>query len=188
MSDYTVIDDITDTLLAVLRANTGGLIAPDHISARSPADVGTDDLPLLSLFLYQAGENKYLKNQDMQVIDAARLRYPPLSLQLFYLLSAHARQPETEQRLMGRAMQILYDCSNISGSLLQGSLAGTSEELVVVINPLTIDDMNKLWSLFGSKAYKLSVGYQISTAMIDSTREQASQRVIQQTVQYTVLE
>lgn len=187
MSEYTIIDDVTDTLLAVLRANTNGLIAPDHISGRSPADVGTEDLPLLSLFLYQAGENKHLKNQDMQVIDAVTMRYPPLSLQLFYLLSAHARQPETEQRLIGRAMQILYDYSNINGSILQGSLAGTSEEIIVVINPLTIDDMNKLWSLFGSKPYKLSVGYQVSTALIDSTRERAGERVIHQTVQYTVL-
>ena len=143
MSDYTVIDDITDTLLAVLRVSTNGLIAPDHISARSPADVGADDLPLLSLFLYQAEENKHLRNLDMQVVDAAGLRYPPLALHLFYLLSAHARQPETELRLIGRAMQILYDNSTISGSLLQGSLAGTSEELSIVTNLLTIEDLNK---------------------------------------------
>lgn len=186
MSDYTIIDDITDTLLAVLRENTNGLIAPDHITARSPADVGTEDLPQLSFFLYQADENRHRKNQDPVEVDAATRRHPPLALQLHYLLSAHAGLPETEQRLMGRAMQILYDYGSISGSMLQGSLSGKAEELQVAIHPLSIEDLNKLWSLFGSKPYKLSVGYRVQTAEVDSLREETSERVISRTVRYTV--
>ena len=180
MGSYTVIDDITDTLVGLLRANMSDLIASDHISARSPADVTTEDLPQLSLFLYQVAENKQLKNQDPEFIDETRQRYPPLALQLFYMLSAHARTPEAEFLLTGRAMQVFYDHSVISGSVLKGTLAGSGEELVVAINALSIDDLNKLWSLFGNKSYKLSVGYQVSTALIDSMREEMTGRVIEQ--------
>jgi hypothetical protein len=87
---------------------------------------------------------------------------------------------------MGRAMQILYDSSVLSGSNLQGSLAGSSEELIVRLHPLSLDDLNKLWSLFGGKPYKMAVGYQVSSALIDSGREQAGQRVVQKTVNYQI--
>jgi Pvc16 N-terminal domain len=186
MSEYTVIDDISSTLLNLLRANTSALISSDHITSGSPADVQEDTSPRLSLFLYHIGENKYLKNQDMQAGTPGKLRYPALPLNLFYLLTAYGQTRETEQQIIGRAMQIFYDHAVIGGSLLQGSLAGTYEEIIVAFNPLTIDDMNKLWSMFGSKPYRLSVTYQVSTALIDATRERTEDRVIQRTVVYNV--
>lgn len=184
MSEYTVIDDITSTLIGLLRTNTGGLIASDHISAGSPADIVEDTQPRLSLFLYHIGENQHLKNQAMQADDSGKLRYPPLPLNLFYLLTAYAQTRETEQQLIGRAMQILYDNAVIRGSHLHGSLAGTFEEVIVHFHPLSIDDMNKLWSMFGSMPYRLSVTYQVSTAFIDSMRERVGDRVIRHEVSH----
>jgi len=186
MSEYTAIDDITNTVLNLLKANTSGLIQQDHISAASPADISDDTSPRLSFFLYQIHENKHLKNQGMQETDAGTLRYPPLSLDLHYLLTGYASSRETEQQILGRAMQILYDNANIRGSLLQGSLSGTHEEVVVVMHPIPLEDMNKLWSMFGSKPYRLSLTYLVSTALIDSTRERFGDRVIQRTLSYRV--
>ena len=186
MSDYTIIDDITDTLLAVLQANMSGQIAQDHISAASPADITDDTSPRLSLFLYQIHENKHLKNLGMQETNTGTLRYPPLSLNLYYLLTAYASSRDTEHQIVGRAVQILYDNAIIRGSLLQGSLSGTFEELIVVMHTLPLDDLNKLWSMFGSKPYRLSVTYQVSTALVDSTRERAGDRVIQRAINYSV--
>ena len=186
MSDYTVIDDITNTILNLIKANTGGLLQPGSITASSPADISDDTTPLLSLFLYQVNENKHLKNLGMEEANTGALRYPPLSLNLYYLLTAYASSRGTEHQVMGRAMQILYDTAVIRGSLLQGSLASTFEELVVVMHPIPLEDMNKLWSMFVSKPYRLSMTYQVSTALIDSTRERAGERVIHQAVQYAV--
>jgi len=56
----------------------------------------------------------------------------------------------------------------------------------VTFNPISIEDMNKLWSMLGSKPYRLSVTYQVSTALIDSTRQRIDDRVIQRTVAYSV--
>ncbi len=186
MSEYTVIDDVTNTLLNVIKANTGGLIQQDRITAASPADISDDTSPLLSIFLYEVSENKHLKNQGMQETNTGTLRYPPLSLNLYYLLTAYASSRETEHQILGRAMQILYDNSVIQGSLLQGSLAGRFEEIVLVLHPIPIEDMNKLWSMFGSKPYRLSITYRASTALIDSTRERSGERVIQRSLNYSV--
>ncbi len=186
MSEYTVIYDITNTILNLIKTNTGGLLQQDHITAASPADISEDNQPHLSLFLYQVNENKHLKNQGMQETNTGALQYPPLPLNLYYLMTAYASSRETEHQILGKAMQILYDNTVIRGSLLQGSLAGTFEEIVLVMHPIPIEDMNKLWSMFSSKPYRLSVTYQVSTALIDSTRERSGDRVIQRSLTYSV--
>jgi len=186
MSEYTVIGDVTNTILSLFKNNTGGLLPQDRITAASPADISDDTQPLLSCFLYQVNENPHLKNQGMLDTSAGALRYPPLSLNVYYLLTAYASSRETEHQILGRAMQILHDNAIIRGSLLQGSLARTFEELVVAINAISLDDMNKLWSLFGGKPYRVSVTYRVSTALIDSTRERSAGRVIERTLSHTV--
>jgi hypothetical protein len=188
MSAYTVIDDIANTMINLIRTNTEGLIQPDQISSASPADITEDNPPRLSLFLYQIGENRFLKNQGMQQIDPKQSRFPPLSLNLYYLLTAYALTRTTEQQIIGRVMQIFHDNSVIRGSLLKGSLSGTTEEISVALNPLNMDEMNKLWSMFGARSYRLSVTYQVSPALIDSTRITASNRVIERYLNVTVEE
>ena len=186
MSEYTVIGDVTNTILTLFKNNTGGLLPQDRITAASPADVSDDTQPLLSFFLYQVTENASLKNEPMFETNSGTLRYPPLALNLYFLMTAYASSRETEHQILGRAMQILHDNATIRGSLLQGSLASSFEEVVVAIHALTLDDMNKLWSLFSSKPYRLSVTYRVSTALIDSTRERAAGRVLQRSLGHTV--
>lgn len=186
MSEYTVIGDVTNTILSLFKNNTGGLLAQDRITAASPADISDDTQPLLSFFLYQVNENPHLKNEGMLDTSAGTLRYPPLSLNVYYLLTAYASSRETEHQILGRAMQILHDNAIIRGSLLQGSLARTFEELMVTIQPISLDEMNKLWSLFNGKPYRVSVTYRVSTALIDSTRERSAGRVVARTLSHTV--
>jgi hypothetical protein len=186
MSEYTVIGDVTSTILALFKNNTSGLLPQDRITAASPADISDDTQPLLSFFLYQINENAHLKNENMLEMSSGAQRYPPLALNLYYLMTAYASARETEHQIIGRAMQILHDNAVIRGSLLQGSLASTFEEVIVAINMLSLDDMNKLWSLFSSKPYRLSVTYRVSTALIDSTRERVVGRVLERSIGHTV--
>lgn len=82
MSEYSVIQDISNTLLNLLRNNIGGLVSPDHITLDSPADIKEDTSPWLSLYLYQIVENHHLKNQTMKYRDAGKLQSPPSSVSL----------------------------------------------------------------------------------------------------------
>ena len=66
MSDYTVIADVGETLVDLLKDNMQNLITPASIILSSPGETEAQDNPRLSLFLYQIVENAYLKNQDMQ--------------------------------------------------------------------------------------------------------------------------
>ncbi|HEX3034026.1 MAG TPA: DUF4255 domain-containing protein [Thermodesulfobacteriota bacterium] len=185
MADYTAIADVGETLITLLRDNMSDLIpSPDSIVLLSPADV-EDQSIRLTLFLYSVIENPHLKNQEMRNISPTQLGYPPLTLDLYYLLTAYAstaipdRTERTleEHRILGRAMRIFYDNTILGGTILKGSLAGTDEEIRVVFNPMSLDDVNKIWTTFQELPYRLSVSYLVTPVRVDSIRSVSTQRV-----------
>lgn len=187
MSNYSVINDISNTLLTLLKSNMNGLVSSQHITLLSPAAVaGEEKSPKLFLYLYNISEDEHLKNLAMQQIDSERLQGPPLPLNLFYLLTPYASDHQGELQILGRAMQIFHDNSIVRGSLLQGSLSGTFEEIAILLQQMSLEDMNKLWSMFGGKPYKLSVSYKVSPALIDSEKEIEVHRVVENTFKYNM--
>ncbi|UCF94906.1 MAG: DUF4255 domain-containing protein [Desulfobacterales bacterium] len=187
MSGYSAIYDISATLLELLKAHMDNLVAQDRISLSSPAELQQDTTPRLGLFLYQVIENHHLKNSELTAMAADRLRFPPLALDAFYLLTAYAQTRESEHQILGRAMQIFYDYAIIRGSLLRGGLAGSAEEIKIGLHTLSLDDINKLWNTFGNRPYKLSMAYRVSLALIESTRETVAARTTERVGRYGTL-
>jgi hypothetical protein len=75
-------------------------------------------------------------------------------------------------------MQIFHDNSILRGSALHENLVG--EELKLILNQLSVDDLNKLWNVISkSKTYKLSVCYEVTPVGIESMREREVTRVIE---------
>lgn len=194
MGDYRAVADMGETLITLLRDNMSDLINPDSIVLLSPAEVEDQNIRL-TLFLYNIMENPHLKNQEMRNLSPTQLGYPPLTLDLYYLLTAYAsaqipdRTERTleEHRILGRAMRILYDNAILSGTILQGSMAGTSEELRVVLNAISLDDLTKIWSAFQEVGYRLSVSYLVTPANIDSTRDVSMQRVVSKEMNHSFM-
>ncbi|HWP92886.1 MAG TPA: DUF4255 domain-containing protein [Thermodesulfobacteriota bacterium] len=194
MGDYRAIADVGETLITLLRDNMSDLVNPNSIVLLSPAEV-EDQSIRLTLFLYNIMENPHLKNQEMRNISPTELGYPPLTLDLYYLLTAYASTQipdKTEQtleqhRILGRAMRIFYDNAILSGTTLQGSLEGTSDELRIVLNPISLDDLTKIWSAFQEVGYRLSVSYLVTPTNIDSTRDMSMQRVVSKEMNYSFM-
>jgi hypothetical protein len=74
-------------------------------------------------------------------------------------------------------MQIFYDNAILKGSALQDILKDTAEELRVIFNPVSMEDINKLWSAF-MRPYRLAVSYEVKVIYIDSERETGGERVL----------
>ncbi len=55
----------------------------------SPGEIEENDDVRLSLFLYQVLENVHLKNQEMQIKDPTTLTFPPIALDLYYMLTSY---------------------------------------------------------------------------------------------------
>lgn len=184
MSEYSVIADISQTLIELLKAGMNNLVSQDRISLASPAEIQQDATPRLGLFLYQVIENSFLKNCRPQAVSATRLREAPLAVDVFFLLTAYAQAREIEHQILGRAVQIFNDHPILRGSFLRGTLAGSDEEVRIAFHALSIDDTNKLWNMFGNRPYKLSVAYHVSLALIDSSREIAVDRTLERNSRY----
>ena len=190
MSDYTVLADVGESLVGVLwqeiqvDPQVNALIDNENrISLESPADlVGNDDVRL-SIYLYRLVEDASTKNRFAVQGNGAQLRKPPLSLDLFYLVTPLVGAPREQQIVLGKVMQVLYDRAILEGPDLVGSLAGSGQELRVILNPVTLEETARVWQAL-EMSYRLSVCYTVRVAFVDSTREQYLQPVLQKTSRY----
>jgi hypothetical protein len=186
MSGYAVIKDVGETLRELLKAGMRGdsVLAPiidieTLVTLEGPPSLIKDTQPEvnhLSVFLYRVIEDGDMKNRRPERVDANMLKPPPLSLDLFYLLTPLTSKPENDHLLLGKAMQILYDNCVVKGSSLQGVLGDTAEELRIILNPISIEDISKIWSAF-MRPYHLSVSYEVKVVYVDSQGEQAGEPV-----------
>lgn len=179
MSD-TAIADVGDTLRNLLIKGLQNIDSNDIVLG-SPGEINDGDSARISLFLYQILENVHMKNQEMQRINSSKDKYPPLTLDLFYMLTSHPsaqnnnRTDRTldEHRILGRAMQIFNEKSILTGSDLSGNLDKT-KELHLTFNSLSLDDLTKIWNNFQGRPFRPSVSYLVSPVEIDSSRSEES--------------
>ena len=85
--ELTIIRDVGNTLKELLEENIPTL--KNNISFNSPADMKTPggNQRLLSLFLYQMTESVQMRNRNLETPDPARLVYPSVILDLYYLFN-----------------------------------------------------------------------------------------------------
>ena len=148
----------------------------------SPVDKG--DLAL-SLYLCSIRENGEARRNEM-LPQGGVLRYPPLAVDLQYMLTAHsAADLHTrildEHRILGKAMQVLYDNSVLRGPYLEGTLLENGEELRITPENLSSDQLTQLWQ-FGDNPYKLSLVYRIGPVLLESNRVKPGSRVLERRI------
>jgi len=178
--------DVSRTLVDLLKTNLTDVAG--RIALASPKSAGTN---LLTLFLYKVTENPDLKNADHVVVqqpDGSLIeRRAPLSLDAYYLLTAHAGEPpdplETH-RALSRAMRVFYDNGILQGSLLRADVPSTGltadSVLRITLYPITMEDMTRIWSVFPDTPYEISVTYLVTPVAIDSALEEAGAPVVDQ--------
>lgn len=186
MSNYKAIADVGYTLIKLLRDEMENFgVDRESIVLFSPGEIDSNDNIRLSLFLYQVLENVHLKNQELQLSGPTKLTFPPLTLELYYILTSHppsGSQDKTEKsreehEVLGRAVSVLYDHSVLKGSNLMGDLS-EDEELHITMTSLSLEDLTKIWTTFPNKPFRPSVCYLVTPVRIDSEREMGVQRVI----------
>lgn len=155
------------------------LLAPDE-AAGYPQRV--------NLFLYKVQENPMLRSMDWQVKrdKPNKAIPPPLSLNLFYLLTAYAKgDPQatgnsTAHAILGEAMRVLYENPIIPPDCLDADLQQSREEIKIIQTPIDMEEMSRVWSTFG-QPFRPSVMYEVSVVQIDMS--QAHERALAKRVE-----
>lgn len=198
MSSYMVLAAVSDALREIIWEAFDGdpvlrplVLSQEAIVFRNPTETARDSANRLSLWLYQVSEDEFGKNQPPARIGVARSggqdagarqvsQFPPLALNLFYLITPFAPSGEAEHLLLGKTMQVMYDNAIV---LLRDEPNQIFEELRIVLCRLSLDDLARVWEAL-QEPYRLSVCYQVRVALVDSGRSIASARVIERSADY----
>lgn len=175
----TVFRDINNTIKNLLKTKVPELSNEEAIVFDSPGEMDASTTPKLSVFLYLISENAFLRNTEPTARDLDQLRYPPVCLDLHYIFTPYAQTKETELIILESIIQVLNDAPVFTGSMLQGNLPTSGNDNIrITPRALTIDEINKLWSVFPNKAYKLSLTYVMTPVLIQSEKMVDITRVV----------
>lgn len=185
MARDQTIKDVSKTLLDLLKTTL-----PDiSVDLASPKNPGTN---VLTLFLYKVLESPDFKNADAhqfrtspqgKLIESRK----PLVVDLYYLLTAHPGTANLLEahRALSRAMRVFYDNGILRGSMLSADPAtdrGLTQDstLRLTLNPITMEDLTRIWSVFPDTPYEISVTYLVTPVAIESERVDESAPVVDQ--------
>ncbi len=140
----------------------------------------------INLFLYKVQENPAFKTMDWQVKpgDPNQLVPPPLSLNLFYLMTPYAQNDTqtgnaTAHVILGEAMRVFYENPVVPQAYLVPELQDARETIKIILNSLDLEELSQVWSTF-TEPFRLSVLYEISVVQLDMLSE--SERTMAQRV------
>lgn len=185
----SAIRDVGSTLVNLLRDNLAddnlpGRIRRGQIVLLPPAEAKTGGVRL-TLFLYSIAPAAELRNEleipGGQEGDVA-VSEP---LDLYFLLTAFAPaegDDPTERtldshKLLGDAMRVFFDNGTLTGSVLQGELP-KDEELRLTLQPMTVEDLTRIWSVFPESVLHASVSYMVTPVRLRSTRTRGGSRIV----------
>lgn len=182
MSNALAIAAVTATLEAVLShgVHSDSDLIDTQMTALPPDKArGSIITNQLNLFLYQVLPDAAWRNMNVpSQVKPGETGMPPLALTLHYLMTAYARENDNSQpfdhHLLGKAMSVLYDHALLGPDEIKLALPGSglerqAERVRITLQPLSVEEISKLWTGFATQ-YRLSVGYEVSVALIDSTQ------------------
>lgn len=182
MSDFHVLQEVSHylrdlllTYLASIDTLNPGFTSVNNISLDSPARIADKSAPnagdaLLSLYLYQVTPNTHINNRGYIPAGNGQLLFPPLSLNLFYLLTPLNSSPDDALVTLGCAMQALAAYPRIRANFLDSHLRPEQPDVKVAISAVSLEELTRIWNAF-NQPYRLSVCYQVQTVSIDSIRQ-----------------
>jgi Pvc16 N-terminal domain len=169
---------------------SGILGSAPAITSRAPdqLETGDSEAAQLSLFLYHVTYNQGWREVGLPSRNGsgAGVDRPPLALDLHYLLIAYGNSEYVPQILLGLGMQALHETpflyrqqitnvftpgpalNQIDTALATANLAGQIEMIKVTPEPLSVEDLSKLWTSFGGK-FRPAAGYEATVVLIEST-------------------
>jgi hypothetical protein len=187
MSNFRSIGGVSVSLRNLLRDR---MEDPVDVSI-APPDVTVSNVTAkrLNLYLYQISENGYVKHQEVAGHGhPGAYGHPPLSLDLHYLLTAYSGDGTgidsdlEAQEILGDAMRVLHDLpfvtdklkiirsavGTVGGPILDDSLLGEFERVKITLQPMTLEDLTKIWTALPETNFRRSVAYEVSVVQIES--------------------
>jgi hypothetical protein len=195
MSDASVITDVSETLRSLLDAhlnpagggNPGdppGVGAPVTVTVDNPQRSAGEDLRV-NLYLYHILQDENRRNtgplkQTARETDPATFLPEPLPLKLYYMVTAFAPDGRTEHRLIGEAMQALFENRILTPAVLRGGLARSlikADQIQLVLLNQDLETLHRIWGNF-QEALRPSITYEVEGVFLDARARLADVKIV----------
>ena len=177
MADFSIISDVSNEVLKLLRENICPELiqSPESIALAAPTDKNADFQ--LGLYLYDIQELREYQNLDMIRLRGNQAQYPPKPLNLFFSLYMNTKSQmmsivENEQRILGRAMQVLMD-----HAILYETAENDETSASITLLPMSYEEKTKIWSVL-SIPYQLGIYFSVAPVLLSSRRIRSFKRVV----------
>lgn len=181
MGKYTVIADIGNALVQVLRENLcpDVILSPDNIGLCSPADKG--DI-ILGLHLYDVRESQEIRATGMVDAGPGKQRFPGTYLTLCYMITAYSKadvkhRSGEDQRILGRTIQALADNAVLSADTLTPIARAGGMDLRIQMLSLETEAQQRIWNV-PNQAYRTSLFYRVGPVVLESSQVRQVQRIV----------
>ncbi len=191
MSNYLSIAVVTETLRQMLESaltsDFGDLDPPIEYSPTATSvlpsrDNGVPDLGV-NIFLYQVSLNSSFRNADLPTrrTEGSKIQRPRSAWDLHYLFTFYGNEKKQEpQRVLGSVIRALHSKPLITREMIEGTKLSASylgksdlddevERVKFTPNPMSLEDLSKIWSVFFKENYSLSTAYQASVVFIEGS-------------------
>ncbi len=125
-----------------------------------------------TLCLYRIAPSTARRNLPPRLTPEGRRMKPSLPLDLYYLLTPWASNPETQQRLLGWALRHLEDTpvlvpAQLNRYLREADVFRPDEAVEIVADPMSLADLTSLWDKLKPQ-FQVSMTYVARMVLIDS--------------------
>lgn len=177
----TAISDVGESLVDLLTQRLPNDDKP--VVLCTPAEVKDTDAKV-GIFLYSIAPAADVRNEFEIPFEEGNTVIAEQPLDLYYLITCYPATPtagssETTyqaHRRLGLVMQILFDNSTLTGSLLRGHIP-PDQEIRLTHQPITVEDVTRIWGGLPNISMQTSVSYLASPVRIRSDRGVPGARV-----------
>ena len=188
MSNHLAIATVTTALVRYLQGAVGADVGNAVVTTVRP-DGPASGVPQVgvNIFLYQVTPNTAWRNHDLPTrrADGGLTQRPQIALDLHYLLTFYGDETLLEpQRILGSAVRALHARPLLTRQEIRSAVAATAfltgsdlaDEIETVKfspQPLTLEELSKLWSVLFQTTYTLSMAYDASVVLISADSQPA---------------
>lgn len=160
--------NVTAALTARLQSALTAAGIPGTVFVGPLDDPDSAGAPLI-LFLYRMIPSASMRNREHRVVSPVPphdtiVFFDSLPLDLYYLITVGTRPGASEEpllRALGFAIRELQSAPDLTGP------AVNYETVHVSLDPLSTDEVSRVWNLFPAANYRTSVAYLASPVWID---------------------
>ncbi len=172
MADYTIISDVSNHILSLLRERMcpEPIPSPNNIEVSSPASQDVDYI--LGLYLYDVKEEDMVAPPVRVLRGKAQMAPPPKPYSLYYMVFINSGgqaglKDQDFQKIIGKVAQIVSDNNSVLPNQLQNWLDTQEPPIIFSQAKIGLEEKVRVWSAI-NKPYQISLFYKAAPVFVSS--------------------